>query len=373
MQLIEDVLQYTGDLIVMNDGTTDHTEEILSAVPGIVQLIKHQNIAGKGMALQSAFAHALDKGYDYAITLDSDAQHYASDLHLFLNELEQEPHSLLIGAPNMDQENRPVKTNIRSKLSNFGFWIKTGAKLKDSQSGYCLYPIRKMQEIRCMSSMKVEVIVKSAWRGISIKNIPIQLPVEPDKKSVDPFRSFRDFSRASFLHTYLITLALFYYLPLRFFRTLTRENIKNFIKKNFFDKNEPIHIKALSVAFGVFMGIFPVIGFQLLIGIPLAHLFRLNKAIFVIAAHISIPPVMPVIFFAGYKLGGLLVESPKNDILFTDGVTMETIQDNLLQFVVGSAVLAVIMGLLAGLLSYLYFFMARNRQLAVAPAPVKSV
>ncbi|AHM59729.1 family 2 glycosyl transferase [Flammeovirgaceae bacterium 311] len=369
-QVIEDVLHYTEDLIVVNDGATDSTDAILEQFADKVHIIRHEQNSGKGMALRNGFTHALAMGYDYAITIDSDAQHFASDLPLFLAELEQNPEVLVIGARNMKGENVPGKSSFGNKFSNFWFWVETGHKMDDTQSGYRLYPIRRMEGIRFKTRLfefEIEAIVKSAWRGIPVKNIPIQVHYEPGKKRITHFRPLRDFSRISVLNTYLVTLALLYYIPLRFFKLLTRENIRNFIQKNFFDKNEPLHIKAFSIAFGVFMGIFPVWGFQLLIGIPLAHLMKLNKALFITAAHVSIPPTVPFIIYGSYLLGGVFMKNPQNDILFNEGLTLETIKGNLFQYLSGAVMLSIGMAVLCGLISYLYFYIARSRRLAVKP------
>ena len=62
-------------------------------------------------------------------------------------------------------------------------------------------------------------------------------------------------------------------------------------------------LKAVSVAFGVFMGIVPIWGFQLVSRNFLAIVFKLNKAMVIIAANISIPPMIPLIIFLSYKTG----------------------------------------------------------------------
>ena len=46
-------------------------------------------------------------------------------------------------------------------------------------------------------------------------------------------------------------------------------------------------MKAASIGFGIFMGIFPIWGFQLIIGIPLAILFKMNKVLFIVFANIN--------------------------------------------------------------------------------------
>jgi hypothetical protein len=67
-------------------------------------------------------------------------------------------------------------------------------------------------------------------------------------------------------------------------------------------------VRAASVGFGMFMGIVPIWGFQLLVGIPLAIAMRLNKTLFIVAANISIFP--PVIWVASLAVGKWLYGNP---------------------------------------------------------------
>ncbi|MBL6446519.1 DUF2062 domain-containing protein [Fulvivirga sp. 29W222] len=361
-KVITDVLNYISDVIVVNDGATDNTLEIIKSFGDQIQIIHHEINKGKGAALRKAFKYALSKGYEYAITVDSDGQHFAEDLPKFLREIGKEPDSLVIGARNMSQKNVPGKSSFGNKFSNFWFYVDTGVKLTDTQSGYRLYPIKKMQGIRYITSrfeFEVEVIVKASWKGIKVRNIPIRVHYEPGKKRISHFRPFVDFTRISILNTWFFILALLYYIPFRFIKSLTRENIKKFAQKNLLNREEPVRIKALSIGFGVFMGIFPIWGYQLIVGVALSHLMKLNKALFVVAAHISIPPMIPVIIYSSYRLGALFVDDPRNDMLFHSGITFDTIQANLVQYVVGAIALALAMGILAWLLTLLYFMIRR--------------
>lgn len=366
-RVISNALEYTDDLIVVNDGATDATPSVLDSFGNEIQVIDHKANQGKGKALRNAFKYALGMGYEYAITMDSDGQHFASDLPLFLDELEKDDNCLLIGARNMEQENVPGKSSFGNKFSNFWFQFETGIKLSDTQSGFRLYPIKKLERTSFFTNrfeFEVEVIVKAAWKGINVKNIPIQVHYEPGDLRISHFRPFRDFTRISFLNTYLVTLALMYYIPFRFIKSLTRKNIKDFIRKNFLNREEPLHIKALSVAFGVFMGIFPIWGYQLIVGITLSHLLKLNKAIFVVAANISIPPMIPLIIFLSYETGAWLVSDPKHDLFFKEGISFESVKDNLVQYLAGAVVFSLFMGIAAGIISYIIFFF--NRQIRLA-------
>ncbi|WMJ72406.1 DUF2062 domain-containing protein [Cytophagaceae bacterium ABcell3] len=359
--VIDDVLEYTGDVIVVNDGATDRTSEILNNYSGRFDLVCHDKNLGKGMALRNGFKHALEKGYRYAITIDSDGQHFASDLPSFLDEIEKEPECLLIGARNMNQEHVPGKSSFGNKFSNFWFKVETGISLEDTQSGFRLYPIYQLKDLKYLTrkfEFEVEVIVKAAWKGVKVKNIPIKVHYEAER--VTHFRPFKDFTRISILNTWLVTLALLYYIPRRFIKSLTKKNINHFIKKNFFDKNESLHRKALSIGFGVFMGIFPIWGYQIIVGLAVAHFLKLNKALVVVASHISIPPAIPLIIYASYYTGSFLVKNPQNDIFFVQGFSYENVSGNLLQYITGAVALSLIAGALSALLVYFALSFKRN-------------
>ena len=145
--VLNDVLTYTQQVIVVNDGSTDNTAEILRQFPQ-VHAVNYTPNKGKGMALRTGFKEAVRLGYDHAITLDSDGQHYAKDLVEFLTWLEAEPNTLLIGARNLDQENVPVKSSFGNRFSNFWFWVNTGIRLQDTQSGYRSYPVSQLAHKR---------------------------------------------------------------------------------------------------------------------------------------------------------------------------------------------------------------------------------
>lgn len=140
-RVIDGVLRYTSHIIIVNDGATDATPDILARYPQltIIHLPKNK---GKGNALRIGFNKARDLGYDYALTIDSDGQHYPEDIPVFIAaiEAENEP-TLLVGSRNMTQDGVPKKSSFGHKFSNFWFHLETGVNLPDTQSGYRLYPL----------------------------------------------------------------------------------------------------------------------------------------------------------------------------------------------------------------------------------------
>ena len=352
--IITDVLGYTNQVIVVNDGSTDDTQAIIQSFPQI-QSVSYTGNVGKGWALRKAFEFAAEQGYKYAITIDSDGQHFASDLPAFIEKLEWEPHSLIIGSRNMEQSSVPGKSSFGHKFSNFWFWVETGIKCPDTQSGYRLYPIHLLKNIKFITrkyEFEIEVIVRAAWRGINIAWVPVTVYYAPKETRISHFRPFQDFSRISVLNTILVIITFAYIKPRDFFRTLfDKRKAKQMIKNLFFNPNHSPQLKAASVGFGVFMGIVPIWGFQLLTAISIAIVFRLNKAIVVTAAHISIPPMIPIIIFLSYKTGSFWMGNRNVDIPL-DKVSIKSIGEHLEQYLYGSISLAIFAGIFAGLLTF---------------------
>jgi glycosyltransferase involved in cell wall biosynthesis len=72
--ILDEVLRYADDVLVVDDGSTDRTPELLKAFPR-VQVIRHPQNRGYGAGLRSAFGRTLEGGYDGLVTLDCDGQH----------------------------------------------------------------------------------------------------------------------------------------------------------------------------------------------------------------------------------------------------------------------------------------------------------
>ncbi|UOE49261.1 DUF2062 domain-containing protein [Mucilaginibacter sp. SMC90] len=361
--VITDVLAYTDQVIVVNDGSTDDTPAIIQSFPQIKSVSYTQNV-GKGWALRKAFEFAAEQGYQHAITIDSDGQHFATDLPAFIEKLEQEPDSLIIGSRNMEQSSVPGKSSFGHKFSNFWFWVETGIKCPDTQSGYRLYPIHLLKNTRFITrkyEFEIEVIVRAAWKGIKIDWVPVKVYYAPKETRISHFRPFQDFSRISVLNTILVIITFAYIKPRDFFRTLfDKKKARQMMKNLFFNPEHSPQLKAKSVAFGVFMGIVPIWGFQLLVAISLAFLFRLNKAIVVTAAHISVAPMIPVIIFLSYKTGSLWMGNRNVDIPL-DKISLQSIGEHLEQYLYGSISLAIFAGIIAGLLTFALLKLFKRR------------
>lgn len=360
--VINDIAQFTTHIVVVIDGATDGTASILEQFP-FLKIVHYKPNKGKGHALKTGFRYALQQGYLYAITIDSDGQHYAHDLPVFLNTLVAQPNSLVIGARNMDQAHIPGKSSFGNKFSNFWFWVETGVKLPDTQSGYRLYPLLPMRKMRFFTrkyEFEIETPVRLAWKGVPVISAPVSVYYPPAEERITHFRPFKDFTRISILNTFLTFIALLWIHPRNLFKKLTtKHGWKDLWAEVVVRKQESNQRKALSLAFGVFMGIFPVWGFQLAIGIPLAIYFKLNKALFLLAANISIFPFTPLFWALSVMTGKLLLGYSDWSFKPQD-MSLEQFKETGISFFLGGAVLAIVLFGIAYLLAFVALHIFRK-------------
>jgi glycosyltransferase involved in cell wall biosynthesis len=351
--VITDVSAYSNHIIVVNDGSTDDTEAIVKSFPA-VQLISYPQNVGKGWALRQAFAYAMEKGYQYAITIDSDGQHFAKDIPVFLDKLENVRDAIIIGSRNMDQAAVPGKSSFGHKFSNFWFWVETGIHCPDTQSGFRLYPLYLLQGMKFHTvkyEFEIEVIVRASWRGVHMDSVPVTVYYAPKETRVSHFRPVTDFSRVGVLNAFLVVIAFVWIKPRDFFLNLLKKKGRKKIIASLYNPNDSDEVKALSIAFGIFMGIVPIWGFQLMVAIFLSIIFKLNKALVVFSAHISIPPMIPVIIFLSYKAGERWMGDRVTNMEFSSNI-FKTIGAHLEQYIYGSLTLAVVASLTVGLVTY---------------------
>ncbi|HSG67824.1 MAG TPA: DUF2062 domain-containing protein [Bacteroidales bacterium] len=359
--LIHDILVYTDNIIVIDDGSTDGTDAILSGFEEIqhVRLAKNK---GKGYALRKGFEVAKDAGFLHAISMDSDGQHFASDIPEFISVAEKEPGTLFVGARDMLEAGAPGKSNFGFRFSNFWYTVTTGIKLPDTQCGFRLYPLEKLKSIRFLTrrfEFEVEVLVRAAWRKIPVKPIPISVYYPPPGERISHFRPFTDFFRISVLNTFLVLLALLFFRPYLFISQLSWKKFKAIVRKELFNPTETNGVKVASVMVGAFMGVAPVWGWQMAIALGIAVAFKLNKVIVLAVSNISIPPMIPFILYLSYISGGIVLGKGAG-MHFTSDINLQFVTQNLFQYVIGALVFGLVLALAFGAVAYIMLSIFRK-------------
>ena len=210
-------------VIVVNDGSPDDTAALLAQADLPVTVLTHAENRGKGAALRTGFDYARGEGYRYAITIDSDGQHYPDDLPVFLQAIALHPGALIVGSRNLQAENMPGGNTFANRFSNFWFRLQTARKLPDTQTGYRAYPLDRLPDLRLLTARyeaELTLLVFSAWKGVELVPVPIRVCYPEDR--VTSFRPFHDFFRISLLNTGLCLLALVYGYPRMLLERLRR-------------------------------------------------------------------------------------------------------------------------------------------------------
>ena len=360
--VINDVLLQTNNVIVINDGATDNTAQLLAHYKNI-KVISYPQNKGKGYAVKKGFKKAIELGYEYAITIDSDGQHCAEDISKFINACFTNQNAIIIGNRSIIKGKISRKSSFANNLSNFWFLVITGIKLDDTQSGFRLYPIKKMQHILTLTrryEFEIEIMVKASWQNIPIESIPISVIYPPENERISHFRPVVDFIRIGLLNSWLVFLSLTFFRPFAFIKKLNKKYIVDFFNQNLV-KTKDNNFKIVgSIMFGVFMGIIPLWGYQLITAIALAYVFRLNKLIVGVAANISITPMIPVIIYLSYLTGGIVLGTDISKLPFNAGLSVELFTTNIKQYLIGSFVLASFVSSLIGTFFYILLLFVRK-------------
>ena len=212
-QVTEAVCSICQDVIIVNDGSTDGTPEILKTLQENIKVVTHEKNKGKGHALVTGFRKAREMGFTHAVTIDADGQHFADDIPVLTAEMEKCPEAIIVGCRNLTEENMPRQNTFANRFSNFWFRLQTGINLPDTQSGFRLYPLDSLKGLNWITSRyeaELELLVLAAWAGVPVRSVNVRVYYPPAEERVSHFRPVYDFFRISVLNTVLCIGALLY-------------------------------------------------------------------------------------------------------------------------------------------------------------------
>ena len=209
-EVVRRVLQQGLPVIVVDDGSTDGTQDALKGLD--IKILRHSQNRGKGIALRTGLEEARRLGYRQALTIDADGQHDPSDIPALVAAAA--PRTLVIGSRNIAAEGMSSGSTFANRFSNFWFTLQTAHKLPDTQTGFRIYPLEDLPSLKLLTARyeaELTLLVFSAWKGLKLVPVPVKVYYPEDR--VSHFRPFADFFRISVLNTVLCVLALLYGYP----------------------------------------------------------------------------------------------------------------------------------------------------------------
>jgi predicted LPLAT superfamily acyltransferase len=209
--VVERLIAHGLDTLVIDDGsdaTTAQALRVLAQQQPRMQVLRLEPNGGKGAAMVYGLREAAKRGFTHALQIDADGQHDLNDVPRFLQEGRRQPNAVVCGLPRFDASAPPSRRYGRW-ITHFWVWLETRSfAIGDSLCGYRLYPLaptlaiaERVSLARGMS-FDIDVVVRLAWEGLPIVNVPTTVTYPPG--GISHFRLLRDNLRISGTHARLV-------------------------------------------------------------------------------------------------------------------------------------------------------------------------
>jgi glycosyltransferase involved in cell wall biosynthesis len=192
VSVVERTKKYVDEVIVVDDGSTDRTAELLKKNFGKdkkVITVTHGKNMGKGQALINGFGRFLKEGGDNVVTIDADGQSDPIEIPKLLMITENGVADIVIGSRfTRERAKIPIIRVVLNIFVNFMMVLISGSFYSDLSSGFRCYSkesIRKMlPELKIEGyGIEAETLRLASLKGLSVANVPITVSYDTGKKT----------------------------------------------------------------------------------------------------------------------------------------------------------------------------------------------
>lgn len=182
LNTINKIKEYSDEInyVVINDGSKDKTEEILTANNiNHIKLVKNLGIGG---AVQTGYKYAYENNYDIAIQFDGDGQHDVNYVSKICETLLEGQADMVIGTRYLDKTSSEFQSTFMRRLGSsiISLFIKisTGKKITDPTSGFRAANKKVIEEFAKEYPKEYpepESTVSLLVNGYNVKEVPVSM------------------------------------------------------------------------------------------------------------------------------------------------------------------------------------------------------
>ncbi len=195
-ELFTRIMEYfpSRNIYAVNDASEDNSVNICKNSG--VKLIDLKVNIGKGNALQVGFKAAIEEGYKYAFTIDSDLQHKPEDFPNFMQKQNELDLELVIGKRDFSNNKMPFHRICSNTLTSWVVSRASKQKILDSQCGFRLYNLEIIEGMKFQTmryQFETEIILKVAKENGSVGFTPIETIYDGQKSYISGMRDIKNF------------------------------------------------------------------------------------------------------------------------------------------------------------------------------------
>ncbi len=180
--------QYTDEIIVVDDGSIDHTAKIAELAGATV--IRHATNKGYGCAIQSILAEAKKRDPDILVILDADAQHNPDEIPALARAI-TEGFDIVIGSREMQKNIIPFYRRLGQRVLSSLTYVVSQKKLSDTESGFRAYSRKAIAALELKEqgmAISSEIVSTATRKGLRVTEIPISVTYSKDSSTMNPIR-----------------------------------------------------------------------------------------------------------------------------------------------------------------------------------------